>query len=355
MQGRFGAGAAHDLARRCCAVSLSLVLAACVQASVPNSDTVGEQSELRLIGDLSPVHDPAVIREGSTYHLFSTGQVADETGLIPWRTSTNLSTWEYRGAVFAKIPDWAAEQVPGTKGLWAPDVIHSGREFRLYYSVSTFGKNRSAIGLATTPTLDPQAPGYGWTDRGLVFASGEADEFNAIDPNIFIDRDGRHWMTFGSFWSGIKMVELDPDSGKPASDRPVLHSLARRPSPGAVEAPFLIRRGDFYYLFVSFDFCCRGERSTYRTMVGRSRDLLGPYVDRQGRPMLEGGGSQILPVEGRPEPRWRGPGHVAILREGDQHYIVHHAYDAQRDGAPTLRIRALRWSADGWPTAGGAS
>jgi arabinan endo-1,5-alpha-L-arabinosidase len=305
----------------------------------------------RLAGDIRGVHDPAIIREGGTYYLFATGHVGTAQGIIPWRTSPDLVTWTYRGAVFPELPAWATERIRGTRGLWAPDISFTGSEYRLYYSVSTFGKNRSAIGLATSRTLDPAKPGYGWTDKGLVFESRSSDGFNAIDPNIFVDKDGRHWMTFGSFWSGIKVVELDPATGKPPRGRVEVHGLASRPPPGAVEAPFLIERDGFYYLFVSFEFCCRGANSTYYTVVGRAKNVLGPYLDQAGRPMLKGGGFLVLHADLDRTRRWRGPGHVAILREPGRDYIVYHAYDSHNSGISTLRIQPLGWTDDGWPVA----
>jgi arabinan endo-1,5-alpha-L-arabinosidase len=307
-------------------------------------------SGLALSGSITPVHDPAIIKWGDAYHLFSTSHVGEAPGLIHWRTSPDLHAWTLRGAVFAELPAWAAAQVPGTRGVWAPDVIRADGEHRLYYSISTFGENTSAIGLATTPTLDPDDPSFGWTDRGLVFASGDDDDFNAIDPNVLIDDDGAHWMTFGSFWTGIKMIALDPGSGlRSGRDRDV-RSLARRPSPGAVEAPFLIKRAGFYYLFASFDFCCRGADSTYHTVVGRAAAPTGPYLDREGRLMMEGGGSVVLHADMDRTGRFVGPGHAAILREEGADYIVHHAY-AVSNGAPTLRIQRLEWTDDGWPAA----
>ena len=135
-------------------------------------------------------------------------------------------------------------------------------------------------------TLDPESPATGWTDRGKVFESDFRDDFNAIDPNVFSDAEGRQWMAFGSFWSGIKMIRLDPATGMRAADDETIHSLASRRRPGAVEAPFVIRRGEYYYLFVSFEFCCRGADSTYYTVVGRSTEPTGPYVDRDGKKMM---------------------------------------------------------------------
>ena len=331
------------------ATALAVLPGACAGPSA-NSD-LSSVGNAGLTGDFRRVHDPAIIREGDTWHLFATGHAGSPTGIVPWRTSKDLAHWTYKGPVFSALPAWTNARIPGAKGLWAPDIVFSGSEYRLYYSVSTFGKNHSAIGLATTPTLDPADPRFGWTDQGMVVESRIEDDFNAIDPNVLVDRDGSHWMAFGSFWSGIKMVRLDPATGKPPAGEAGIHALASRPPPGAVEAPFLIERGGFYYLFVSFDFCCRAAKSSYYTVVGRSRTPTGPYVDREGRPMLEGGGSIVLHSDSDASGRWRGPGHVAIVREPQRDYIVYHAYDTRDRGRPALRIQPLGWTADGWPVA----
>jgi arabinan endo-1,5-alpha-L-arabinosidase len=307
---------------------------------------------LELSGDISPVHDPAIIRAGDTYYLFNTGHQGQPGGIVPIRTSKDLRHWQLRGAVFPELPAWASAAVKGTRGIWAPDISYSHGEYRLYYSVSTFGRNRSAIGLATAPRLDPDAPARGWTDKGKVIESDDKDDYNAIDPNAFTDADGRDWLVFGSFWSGIKMVRLDGATGMPLAGEANLISLVRRPRPDAVEAPFLIRHGDYYYLFVSFDFCCRGAKSTYYTVVGRSKDVTGPYVDRDGKNLLDGGGGFIvLHAQLDPTRRFVGPGHSALLSDGGQDYIVYHAYDTRAEGAPTLRIQRLGWTEDGWPVA----
>lgn len=301
----------------------------------------------RMTGDIVPVHDPAILKADGTYYLFSTSQEHEGAGLIHVRTSRDLSAWTRAAPVFATMPAWAREAVPGTRGIWAPDISRTGDEYRLYYSISSFGKNRSAIGLVTTPSLERPV----WTDKGAVIRSGSRDDFNAIDPNVFTDAQGRQWMTFGSFWTGIKLVRLDPVSGmRSAADRKV-YSLARRRSPGAIEAPFVIRRGEYYYLFASFDFCCRGAKSTYFTVVGRSKSPTGPYEDRDGKDMMDGGGSTVLHASLDKSGRFVGPGHPAILEDRGRHHIVYHAYDVQKGGAPTLRIQPLGWSEDGWPVA----
>jgi arabinan endo-1,5-alpha-L-arabinosidase len=161
-----------------------------------------------------------------------------------------------------------------------------------------------------------------------------------------MDADRNPWLAFGSHWSGIKMIRLDYETGKQSTEDDTLYSLASRAvHPRAVEAPFIVHRNDTYYLFVSFDQCCQGIRSTYNVRVGRSETITGPYVDRDGVPMMEDGGTQILFAN----ERYRGPGHNAIYSEDDQDYIVYHAYDAVQGGIPTLRIDPLEWDEDGWP------
>jgi arabinan endo-1,5-alpha-L-arabinosidase len=297
------------------------------------------------------VHDPSIIKQGDTYYLFTTSQENEPPGLIHIRTSKDLVTWRRAGAVFQAIPAWAKSEIGGTKGIWAPDISFSNGEYRLYYAVSTFGSNHSAIGLATTPTLDPAAPGYGWTDHGAVLISHHNDDYNAIDPNAFTDRDGKQWLAFGSFWSGIKLIALDPVTGKPSAEDKKVHPLLERRAPDAAEAPFLIDHGGYYYLFASYDFCCRGVKSTYYTVVGRSKDVTGPYVDYDGKSLMDDHGQIVLHADLDKTGRFKGPGGGSILQDGGQDYIVYHAYDAKNGGAPTLRIQRLGWTADGWPVA----
>ncbi|MDV3455637.1 arabinan endo-1,5-alpha-L-arabinosidase [Sphingomonas sp. HF-S4] len=306
-----------------------------------------QPAPISLAGDIAPAHDPAIIRQGARYYVFTTSQERQGEGLIHVRTSSDLANWTRAPSVFAQMPGWVQDAVPGARGIWAPDIVFAQGEYRLYYSISTFGKNRSAIGLATSPSLAKPV----WTDRGQVIASGQGDDFNAIDPAVFADPKGGQWMAFGSFWSGLKLVRLDRRTGLRAAGDATVHSIARRPSPGAVEAPFVIRRAGFYYLFASYDFCCRRAESTYYTVVGRSKDPKGPYLDREGKKLTEGGGTRVLHADLDPSKRFVGPGHVAILREPKQDYIVYHAYDTHAKGTPTLRIQPLGWTRDGWPLA----
>lgn len=326
------------------ALAAAVLLLPAPRASGQTPNDVDAARAYELQGDIRQVHDPAVIKDGDTFYLFST-----RAGLSV-RCSQDLLRWRLCGDVFAHLPQWAVEDVPGLRGLWAPDVAFFNGKYHLYYSASTFGKNRSSIGLVTNRTLDPAGASFRWEDQGKVIGSQTTDDWNAIDPNVVIDEQGQPWLSFGSFWGGIKLRKLDPATGKLSAQDQTLYTLAARPRskelPGAVEAPFIIRKNDYYYLFVSFDLCCRGDKSTYNIRVGRSRRVTGPYVDRDGRAMNEGGGTLLL--EGGT--RWRGPGHCAVLREAGRDLLVYHAYDSERRGTPTLRIRPLKWDAEGWPT-----
>lgn len=334
------------------AVPLLTAALACAQAPGGGGDRQGTLNS-RLTGDLVPTHDPVIIREGDTYHVFSTGNGGR---YIETRTSTDLIHWTATGPLFTTLPDWAKQAVPGTDGMWAPDISYVNGRYRLYYAVSTFGSNRSAIGLFTSPTLDPKAPDYRWRDEGMVVMSTATDDFNAIDPNFIIDREGRHWLALGSFWSGLKLFALDPATGKLAQAGEQPYAIARRPAPeGApapVEAPFIIDHGGYYWLLASYDYCCKGVQSTYYTVVGRARAITGPYLGKDGSSMMDGGGTIFLRADLREQQRWRGPGHAGAFQDKDGGwYVVYHAYDRQNQGAPTLRLAPIRWGADGWPVA----
>ncbi len=310
----------------------------------------------RLAGDIAPTHDPVIIREGDTYHVYSTGLGDGADRIIAHRVSRDLVHWEKAPTPLAALPDWATRAIPGAGNAWAPDISRVGGRYRLYYSISTFGSNRSAIGLLTSPTLDPAKPGYGWRDEGPVVMSNRSDDYNAIDPNFIAGRDGRHWLALGSFWSGLKLFALDPATGKllNADARPV--SIARRPAPAGapapVEAPFIVDHGGWYWLIASYDYCCKGNASTYYTVVGRSRAVTGPYLGRDGSTMMAGGGTVLLRADLPEKERFRGPGHAGHFRDADgADYLVYHAYDRENKGTPTLRLVRLRWDADGWPTA----
>jgi arabinan endo-1,5-alpha-L-arabinosidase len=291
-------------------------------------------SQRPLSGALTDVHDPSIIATSSGYYLFSTGP-----GLLA-RRSPDLTNVTFTGSVFSSHPAWVQERFGAIDSLWAPDISYFGGTYHLYYSASTFGSNRSCIGHATKTNLASAAP---WLDQGPVICSnmdGSVDDWNAIDPNVVIDPSGAPWLSFGSFWGGLQLIPLTPSGARLGT---AIHNIARGPGT-AVEAPYIVYRAPYYYLFASFDFCCRGVNSTYRTVVGRSTAVTGPYLDRTGLPMLQAGGTPVVSGSSR----FRGPGHNAVLQALGQTFNVYHAYDASNGGIPTLRISQLVWQ-DGWP------
>jgi arabinan endo-1,5-alpha-L-arabinosidase len=301
---------------------------------------------LKLEGDISPIHDPAIIREGDTFYVFSTNRFAGQ--LLPIFCSQDLHHWKFCGHVFDSVPEWALREIPGARGIWAPDISYFNGKYCLYYSVSTFGSNHSAIGLITNQTLDPGSHSYRWVDEGLVVSSRREDDWNAIDPNIVAEANGDIWLALGSFWGGIKLRKLDPKTGKLSRSDTTLYSLAsRRPlEPPAIEAPSIVRHEKYYYLFVSFDFCCRGKDSSYKIMVGRSKKITGPYFDRDGKPLMAGGGTLLMAGNGA----WRGPGGQSVLLDTGSDLLVFHSYNSTT-GKAALQISTIVWE-DGWPRAG---
>ncbi len=327
---------------------------------------------LVLTGEYAGTHDPTIAVDGGVYYAIATGAVHPDHAegssarpatahlpQFPIRCSDDLHAWRRCGAVFASMPEWIERMSPKTEELWAPDLSYFDGLYHLYYAFSVFGKNTSGIALATNATLDPASPRYKWVDRGLVLRSLATDDFNAIDPNLVLDEKGQAWLSFGSFWTGIKMRKLDRRTGLLSTTDTKVYSLAARragplnqprnpnlpPDTEAVEAPFVFHHDGFYYLFVSWDLCCRGVKSTYRTMVGRSASVTGPYLDRNNKPMAEGGGTPLLTAN----KIWLGPGGESLLHLPGRDVIAFHAYSAV-DGHPALHLSTVEWK-DGWPEA----
>jgi arabinan endo-1,5-alpha-L-arabinosidase len=294
---------------------------------------------LELTGDLE-MANPMLFRAGGKYYVLHTG-----IGL-PMKSSADMLAFKAQAPVFEQNPSWIAEQVPDATALWSPTLATFGGLIHLYYAASTFGSNRSCIGHATATTVES-----GFVDHGPLICSNVmsrvADDFNAIDPSLLLDDELRPWLAFGSYDSGIKLIALDLTGNCRDS---VVYPLAARPSNNpAIQACELTKRGDFYYLFASFDLCCKGSASTYRLMVGRAETITGPYLDREGVDMLEGGGTLML----ESGTRWRGPGSNMVHVEGRKRFNVYHAYDADANGRVTLRIGELYYDNDGWPVTAG--
>jgi len=285
------------------------------------------------------VHDPSpIVKCEDEYWVFYTGRG------VPSYHSKDLKTWKRGPAVFTNAPDWAAAAIPQNRWMhyWAPDLIHLGDRYLLYYAISVFGKKTSVIALATNPTLNPDDPKYHWTDHGIVIQTDQNDNFNAIDPAASLDADGNLWLALGSFWTGVKLIQLDPGTGKRIATNSPIYSIAFNDS---IEASYICHHDGYYYLFVNWGKCCLGTNSTYEIRVGRSRQITGEYLDKDGEAMMAGGGSYFLSSQGP----FIGPGQAGIFSEDGADWFSCHFYDGTRRGMPTLAILPLTWDTNGWP------
>ncbi|MYM66817.1 family 43 glycosylhydrolase [Pseudoduganella sp. FT55W] len=297
------------------------------------------------------VHDPVMAKEGDTYYVFSTGPG------ITFYSSKDMKNWTPEGRVFKGQPVWAKKAAPTFDDhIWAPDIQFHNGQYYLYYSVSGFGKNTSGIGVTVNKTLNPRSPDYKWEDKGMVLQSVPLrDDWNAIDPNVIQDEKGDAWMSFGSFWSGLKIVKLnkewtglaEPQEWHAIASRSRSKSVADASAgPDEIEAPFIFKKGDYYYLFASFGLCCRKGDSTYNVVVGRSKQLIGPYVDKSGIDMMKGGGSLLIAGD----KDWKGLGHNSAYTMDGKDYLVLHAYETADNYLQKLKIMEMKFDSAGWPT-----
>ncbi len=299
------------------------------------------QNARALDGDFD-VHDPStVIYSDGRYYTYGTGKG------LPVLSSDDGWRWHKAGNVMDAVPGGnPGPQVlaKGGNNTWAPDVIHVGDKYFLYYSAPGV-QPKSAIGLLIGSTLNPDAPNYGWQDGGpVVWSDGEEDS-NAIDPGVFVDHsDNTLWLSYGSYFGYIRLVQLNPATGQRL--HPDLNPFEIAINS---EASIIIAHDDWYYLLVTHGSCCVGSNSSYNIRMGRSHNVKGPYLDNMGIDMLQGGGKLLLGSGGR----HIGPGHFGLieLEDGVQKFSLHYEADLDRGGRSVLDILPLWWR-DGWPVAG---
>ncbi len=270
------------------------------------------------------IHDPSTVTlSDGKYYTFGTrgGGLVSEDG------------WTWHGG----------PERPG--GGVAPDVIKIGDRYYMAYAVGGGGMgggHASQIKMMWTYSLDPKSPKFKFHDIGVVASSDGVETADAIDP-AFLYAEGRLWLTFGTYFGPIRIIELDPKTG--------LRVEANQPVDVAIdmEATAMMHRDGWYYLLGTHGTCCDGPNSTYHIRVGRSRSPLGPYVDHMGTPLLRGGGKLVVSARGRN----LGPGHFGLIELGNgvEKFSMHYEADMDRSGRSVLGIAPLRWS-DGWPVTG---
>jgi arabinan endo-1,5-alpha-L-arabinosidase len=288
------------------------------------------------------MHDPStVIQAGGKFYVYATGNG------LPAFVSDDGWTWRRAGSVMQAVPGGRPGPdviARGGNNSWAPDIIHVGDKYFLYYAAPG-PQPKAALGLLIGKTLDPASPDYKWEDGGPVVWSDGVEDSNAIDPGVLRDpTNGTLWLTYGSYFGYIRLVELDPKTGKRLhpEQKPVNIAINS-------EASVMIFHEGWYYLLVTHGSCCQGGNSSYNIRMGRSRKVTGPFVDNMGVDMLQGGGKLFAGSSGR----HIGPGHFGLLDLGDgvQKFSCHYESDLDRGGISVLDIRPLLWR-DGWPVAG---
>ncbi len=280
------------------------------------------------------IHDPSILKAGSSYYLFSTH------GALHAHSSTDRTTFSDDSFGLASLPTWTNAYTASSGDLWAPDASAHNGQYWLYYAASTFGSANSAIGLAISPT---GVPGTFVDSGAAVYTSASCAGSNAIDPSSAVDTAGNAWLAFGSFSSGIQIVPVDNTTGVPTGA--ACTQIAYHPSGTGIEGAYIYPHGGNYYLFASIDTCCNGVNSTYRIIVGRASTITGPYTDRGGLALTQGGGTILLSAHGN----INGPGGESVFSDTDGDILVYHYYDGNNSGYPALGINVLGWTADGWP------
>jgi beta-xylosidase len=308
----------------------------------------GARAQMPFYGNYY-LHDPGtMIKDGTNYFIYGDGQ-----GILGIKSS-DLRNWTTVSAVFSTPPSWTTNDISGFTGyFWAPDIAYFNGRYNLYYACSQWGTINSAIGLVTSPSLTSPV----WTDHGKVVESyypattnTDTTYYNCIDPSIMVDTNGSVWMSFGSYSAGILITQLDPATGKRLNTNSLTATLVANNAPGggwgsSEEGSCLYQHGGYYYLFVNFGGCCAGVDSTYNIRVGRSTSVTGPYYDKSGVNMTNGGGTMVLESTAR----FIGPGHAAIMSDNGTNWFTYHYYDALNNGAPTVGMNRIYWTANGWP------
>jgi len=303
----------------------------CQEWQLVNTGTAPYPMPGAVSGNGTGVHDPFMLRDaGGTYWLSGTNNTL--------ASSSDRINFTNAGSALAPIPSWTTTYTKGGM-LWAPNVAYMNNQYYQYYSASSMGSQTSAIGLATAPTPNSST----WTDQGIVISSSPSTPYNAIDPSVLQDGNGSWWMSFGSWWNGLYLMQLDPTSGKQSTANTTIYHLAQRSH--GLEGSYLYYYNGYYYLFASINNCCSGVNSTYRIIVGRATAVTGPYYDRGGLNMLNGGGTIVLSAHDN----INGPGGQTLMTDSDGPLIVYHYYDGNNNGSATLGINRVGFTADGWP------
>ncbi len=312
------------------------------------------------------VHDPSCRKVGDTYYMYSTDAIFAENrkeakekdvplGFIQVRRSKDLVNWEFVGWAFPEIPEaavkWVRENAGGrgATNIWAPYMIPYKEKFRLYYSVSAFGRQDSYIGMAEASS--PEGP---WEQKGCVVKTNTDTPMNAIDPSVIVDAaTGKWWMHYGSYFGGLYCMELDPSTGLAMTENDLGHLVARRANyrKDNLEAPEIMYHPELkkYYLFTSYD----PLMTTYNVRVGRSARIESDFEDFSGKALSDT--INQFPILTAPyqfdnHSGWAGTAHCGVVGDGEgNYYLMHQGRLSPQNQLMVLHVRQMFFTQDGWP------
>lgn len=319
-----------------CASELTSPAQSVAWSFIKVSDGNGEYPRLLILsGDYKgSTSTPEIAKYNGVYYSFNM------TGPITIKMSRDLQGWAKIGTAWPTKPSWLMSTF-GYESIWAPGIYKIGEKYFLYYCVSSSGSQNSGIGVSINTTLNPDDPNYKWVDQGMVIRSYSGYAYNCIDPNIIMDEDGQPWLVFGSHWSGIYVRKINPDTGMLDLSDTTEYNIG---AGGATEAPYMIKHGDYYYLFVA-----RGTFSTgYYWAVARSESIFGPFVNKTGSAALDGGFTRLSEYK----QGIQAAAHASVFLDDDgTYYMVSESWE-NRDVSTTpviLHISSIVWTEDGWP------
>jgi len=326
----------------------------CQEWALTDTGTAAYPAPLTVTGTGIFVHDPNMIQDTTgTFWLYGThNTLASSADMSAFTAVSN-------GDINPDFSWWATENTTGTGGrtdIWAPSVMYANGIYYQYYSIPIYtnpavaGSNsgpEAVIALAISTS-----PGGPWIDAGKIISScgtttGCTTGFNAIDPAPFIDSTGNWWLSFGSWNDGIHILQLDPTTGLRLGSNSTLYNIAARGAgeEGSFIYPYVVSGVQYYFYFASINVCCSGTASTYRIIVGRSTSPTGPFLDRGGLDLVNGGGTILLSSHSN----IYGPGGEGVTTVGTQPVLVYHYYDGNVGGTPTLGLNNLYFDSSGWP------
>lgn len=342
---------------------LILAFPACITIQVPMEPNAEDRDNLHININ---VHSPSMIEENGRFYMFHSGR-----GIANW-VSRDRINWIRLNPIFESVPEWTKDALPGFKNdIRSPNISVHNSTYYLYYTVSSYSSTTSAIGLVTNETLAYGDPEYEWIDHGIVIQAGPRNKIRDVSSTtLTFDENRNPWLVISSnkteiylvgLEDDLKTVKVTPEKNKwpiiasqgsatlkydCEDNHPISTEILEQPvENGAIESPLLLRKKNYYYLLITSGRNCNDNITLQKIVVGRSQDITGPYLDKEGENMVHGGGSLV--IEG--DENYAGIGHQSAYTFNGTDYLVAHGYDLNDEFRAKLIILEMTWDENDWP------